>query len=91
MLIFYGNLFGEGKYPILTVITNRLNDYEHELINKYPNGWGYILSPQKELFIGEFNIASLIMYNMGDKSFLPELIELEKKYIDVPTLPPFFN
>jgi len=60
MLIFYGNLFGEGKYPILTVITNRLNDYEHELINKYPNGWGYILSPQKELFIGEFNIASLL-------------------------------
>ncbi len=47
--------------------------------------------PLEELFIGEFNIASLIMYNMGDLSFLPELIELDLKYIDVKTLPPFFN
>lgn len=88
-LVFYGNLFGEGQYPILTVITNILDDYEHELVNKYPNGWGYILSPQRELFIGEFDIPSIIAYNTGDKSFLPELIELEKKYTDVKTLPPF--
>jgi len=88
-LVFYGNLFGEGQYPILTVITNKLDDYEHELVNKYPNGWGYILSPQRELFIGEFDILSIIAYNTGDKSFLPELIELEKKYTDLKTLPPF--
>jgi hypothetical protein len=88
-LIFYGNLFGEGQYPILTVITNKLNDYKHKLINNYPEGWGYILSPQRELCIGEFDIPSLIAFNTGNKSFLPELKALEKTYTDVKTLPPF--
>jgi len=88
-LYFYGNLFGEGQYPILTVITNDLNNYQHELITKYPEGWGYILSPQRELCIGEFDIPSLLAFNTGDKSFLPELMALEKIHTDAKTLPRF--
>jgi hypothetical protein len=88
-LYFYGNLFGEGQYPVLTVITNDLNSYQHELITKYPDGWGYILAPQRELCIGEIDIPSLLAFNTGNKSFLPELVELEKKYISSDKLPPF--
>lgn len=88
-LYFYGNLFGEGQYPVLTVITNELNSYQHELIIKYPDGWGYILAPQIELSIGAIDIPSLLAFNTGDKSFLPELVELENKYISSDKLPPF--
>jgi len=87
-LIFYADLYGEGQYPILTVITRNVNDYSHELINKYPNGWGYILIPQRELLIGEFDIGSMIAYNTGDKSYIPELIEIEKVYKSAEELPP---
>ncbi|EQB39364.1 hypothetical protein M947_06815 [Sulfurimonas hongkongensis] len=88
-LVFYGNLYGENQYPILTVITNELDKYEHELIKKYPYGWGYILVPQRELFIGEIEIPNILAFNTGDKSFLPELIELESLYQDQSELPPF--
>lgn len=88
-LIFYGNLFGEGQYPVLTVITKNLNNYQHDLLIKYPNGWGYILVPQRKLCIGEFDIPSLIAFNMGDKKFLPKLTELENLYIEQDKLPPY--
>jgi hypothetical protein len=88
-LIFYADLYGEGFLPLSTVITKNLNNYTHDLIKKYPNGWGYILVPQRDLFFGEYHISEILAYNMGDKSYLPELIELEKKYQKLEDLPPF--
>ena len=88
-LIFYGNLFGEGIYPISTIITNELDKYEHPFKEKYSRGWGYILIPQREVCIGEFDIGALIAFNTGDKSFLSKLEELEKKYISRENLPEF--
>lgn len=88
-LIFYADLYGEGSYPILTVVAKDISVYKHELIEKYPKGWGYILVPQRNLFIGEFDIGALLAYNTGDKSHLPELVELEKLYKSQEELPPF--
>ena len=88
-LVFYADLYGEGSYPILTVITEDISKYKHELIDKYPNGWGYILVPQRDMFIGEFDLSHLLAYNTGDKSYLPELLELEKLYKTKHDLPPF--
>ena len=88
-LIFYANLFGMGIFPIVTVITTELDKYEHPLKEKYSRGWGYILAPQRELCIGDFDIGKLVAFNTGDKSFLPELEKLEKKYISKEKLPEF--
>jgi len=88
-LIFYADLYGEGQYPVLTVITRNLDSHSHALVEKYPEGWGYILVPQRDMFIGEFDIASMLAYNTGDKSSLPELFELEKLYKSKEELPPF--
>ncbi|MGD9968830.1 MAG: HNH endonuclease [Sulfuricurvum sp.] len=88
-LIFYGNLYGENQYPILTLITNELDKYQNELIEQYPEGWGYILVPQREMCIGEISIPSLLAFNTGNKSFLPELIALENLYKNLDELPPF--
>jgi len=88
-LIFYADLYGEGQYPVLTVITRNLDSYSHALVEEYPEGWGYILVPQRDMFIGEFDIASILAYNTGDKSSLPELLELEKLHKSKEELPPF--
>jgi hypothetical protein len=40
-----------------------------------------------EDIIEEFDIPSLLAYNSGDKSFLPELEKLEKKYKPINKLP----
>jgi len=88
-LIFYADLYGEQQYPVLTVITKNINNYNHKLIKQYPKGWGYILAPQRDIFIGEFDILHMLAYNTGDKSYLPELVELEKLYKSRDELPPF--
>lgn len=90
-LIFYANLFGEGKYPLLARITDKLDLFENELVDKHPNGWGYILVPQRKKMIGEFGIPSLLAYNTGDKSYIPELDEFEKKYKYPDELPPIHD
>lgn len=88
-LIFYGNLYGQNQYPILTIITNELDKYQNELIEQYPEGWGYILVPQREMCIGEIAITELFVYNTEDKSCLPALIQLETLYKNPDKLPPF--
>jgi len=88
-LIFYANLYGENKFLISTTITEKLHKYKHELIERYPLGWGYILLPQRDIFIGEFPIGYIIAYNTGDKSYLPQLVELEKIHKNIDELPAF--
>jgi len=89
LLILYISLFGLNNFNLLTTITTELDKYHHPLVEKYSRGWGYILVPQQEKIIGDFDIGALLAYNMDDKSFLPDLIDLESSWISIDKLPSF--
>ncbi len=88
-LFFYADLYGESKYLATVLITKNLEKYKHDFIDKYPFGWGYILLPQRDIFIGEFPIEYIIAYNTGDKSYIPKLAKIEKLHRGLDELPPF--
>jgi hypothetical protein len=88
-LILYISLFGLNNFNILTTITTELSKYNHPLVEKYSRGWGYILVPQQRKVIGDFDIGALLAYNMDDKSFLSEVIDLESSWVSTDKLPLF--
>lgn len=77
------------KHPIVLTITDELNKHQNVLISEFPNGFVWILIPQRKIFKGVYGLPEYLAYKMGDKSFIKELEEIEKLYIEFSDLPSF--
>lgn len=78
-----------NKQPIVITITDELDCFAVEIINKFPNGCVWILIPQRQIFKGAYGLPEYLAYKTGDKSFINDLNEIEKLYVEFEKLPPF--
>lgn len=77
------------KRPIVLTITDELKQYENVQLSEFPNGFVWILIPQRKIFKGAYGFPEYLAYRTGDKSFIEELDEIEKLYVEFNNLPSF--
>ncbi|AHJ11349.1 HNH endonuclease [Sulfurospirillum multivorans] len=78
-----------NKQPIVITITDELDCFAVETLNKFPNGCVWILIPQRQVFKGAYGLPEYLAYKTEDKSFINDLNEIEKLYVEFEKLPPF--
>lgn len=84
LLYLSGNL-----NPIVVCIAENIDKYNNDFLKAFSDGCVWILIPQKQIFTGPYSLPEYLAYQMGDKSFIGDLIEIENLYVEFENLPPF--